>query len=174
MKIEDVKTLTYTGNTLDINGRSVQIQTALTDCEFVQFHKGRDYYIEEPKMEQVSLTKYEFLFAEYDEAIELEDNPPVVEPTQEGSILAIKADIQSHLDNTAKGLGFDDINSISKFLVLTESIFYADAMALTVWQNSVWEYIEPELKKVEDGLRTVPTKEEALAEIPQYSQGVIK
>lgn len=164
-----MKTLTYIGNTVIIDGRDIQIETELpSDIEAVQFHKGRDYFLEEPLMTKVPLEKYQYAIDEFNAAKELIDNKTNVEPTQDEKIKSIKRSIQDHLDSTALDLGFDNINSISKFLSLHDSIFYSDAMKLNEWQDSVWTYAEPELDKAIRGERTIPTIDEALDEIPKF------
>jgi len=86
----------------------------------------------------------------------------IIVPTVEN----IKQAVQAHLDSKAVAQGFDDINSISKFMGFDNS-FRASAEALALLTANTWAYIESELVKVEAGTRTLPaTIDEVIAELP--------
>ena len=178
MTITDLEGFTFYADTITVNGHTCEDSGITLDSKLsaVQYHKGNNYCLEEPLMTKVPSTKYQYAVDKYFEvetvkkvAQNLVDNPPYIEPTLDEKIQTLKNDVQTHLDTTAQSLGFDDINSISKFLSLSTSIFYADANNLNIWQNSVWEWIEPELHKVLNGIRTMPTRDEALIEIPKFN-----
>ena len=47
--------------------------------------------------------------------------------------------VQDYLDQGAKSLGYDDINSIAKYLVI-DNPFYNEASILSLWAAEVWVY----------------------------------
>lgn len=75
--------------------------------------------------------------------------------------------VQSHINSTVKGLGYDDENSIAKYLVDTNP-FYIECKALSLWIGSVWVAVHGIQADVMAGNRTDPTLEELIAELPVY------
>jgi len=76
MKFTDIKSMTYIGNNVSIDGRDIEISTPLKeDITAVQFHKGRDFCIEEPLMKEVPLTKYQFILDEFEKQRDILDTP---------------------------------------------------------------------------------------------------
>ena len=86
-------------------------------------------------------------------------------PNDEQKLNTIKGSIQMHIDLKAQSLGFDNINSISKYMGF-DNPYRADAEALASWTANVWFYVEAELVNMQEGNRTIPTVEEAIAELP--------
>ena len=91
---------------------------------------------------------------------------------QTSLINIIKAGIQVHIDSKALELGFDNINSIAKFMGY-DNTYRAAAESLALWTVSCWEYIEVEFAKtalpIDDiNYRTIPTLEVAILELPVY------
>ena len=86
-------------------------------------------------------------------------------PNDEQKLNMIKGSIQMHIDLKAQSLGFDNINSISKYMGF-DNPYRADAEALASWTANVWFYVEAELVNMQEGNRTIPTVEEAIAELP--------
>ena len=85
----------------------------------------------------------------------------------EVSIGALKSSIQKYIDSTAKRLGYDEINSIAKYMGY-DNPYRAEAEALGLWTSNTWAYIEAELAKVMSGGRSMPSTDEALAELTPY------
>lgn len=79
MNFTDIKTMTYSGNLVSIDGVDMHITTPLVNIDAVQFHKGRSYILEEPTMAQVPLEKYQYVLSEWIEAKKLSDNPVYTE-----------------------------------------------------------------------------------------------
>jgi len=76
MEFKDVTSLTLIKDTAIVNGVEIQIDTTLpANLTAVQFHSGRDYCIEEPNMERVELTKYQYALDEFEEKADLLKNP---------------------------------------------------------------------------------------------------
>jgi hypothetical protein len=88
-------------------------------------------------------------------------------PDDEQKLNMIKGAIQRHIDLKAQSLGFDDINSVAKYIGFTNT-YQTDALSLAQWTVSVWEYVEAELVKMESGTRTIPTVDEAILELPTF------
>lgn len=88
-------------------------------------------------------------------------------PNDEQKLNMISAAVQQYIDLKAQSLGFDNINSVAKYIGFTNT-YQADALALAQWTVSIWEYIEAELVKMQAGQRTIPTVDEAIAELPTY------
>lgn len=85
-------------------------------------------------------------------------------PTEEQKIILLKGAVQESLDAKARVLGFDDLNSISKYLT-HENRFKAQALSLALIASKTWEYVEDELIKVETGVRIMPTPQEFIQEL---------
>jgi len=45
--------------------------------------------------------------------------------------------IQKHIDSVVSSLGYDDSNSIAKYLI-QENVFYDECKAISLWIGSVW------------------------------------
>ena len=75
------------------------------------------------------------------------DNPDLIAPyvaqtTEELNAIKMaqfEAAIQDYLDQGAKSFGYDDINSIAKYLVI-DNPFYHEASILSLWAADVWVY----------------------------------
>lgn len=105
MTFSEIKTFTYMGSTVSIDGRDFEIPTKLDPTvEAVQYHKGRDYLLEEIDGDNVEVVfdKYQYALDEWYDVKELNDNPPA--PTTEEQIkldLWNKiSDYKSYLDST--------------------------------------------------------------------------
>lgn len=88
-------------------------------------------------------------------------------PNDEQKLIIIKNGIQTHIDTKAVELGFDNINSISKYMGF-DNPYRTDAESLALWTANVWVYVEAELVKMESGTRTIPTVDEAILELPTF------
>tara|TARA_B100001559_G_scaffold312262_1_gene309779 strand:+ start:4409 stop:4819 length:411 start_codon:yes stop_codon:yes gene_type:complete len=79
------------------------------------------------------------------------------------------ADIQSHMDTTAKAYGYDDIKSAVTYAE-EPSVpkFQIEGRAFRAWRSQVWDYGYTQLALVESGERAQPTIEEILAELPVF------
>jgi len=71
--------------------------------------------------------------------------------------------IQSHLDNEAKMLRYDDINSIGKYLGY-DNEYRVECESLGVLASLTWKYVETQLIEVSLGNRELPTPDEAVQE----------
>lgn len=78
-----------------------------------------------------------------------------------------KIAIQNLLDNTARIHGFDDLNSIGKY-VGYDNAFRFKAEALGGWAASCWVIAKKIQDDVLSGNRAMPTIEQVLSEIPSY------
>jgi len=75
--------------------------------------------------------------------------------------------IQSMLDETAKERGYDSILSLCTYATSAKPKFKAEGQAGVEWRDDVWMYCYVELDKVLSGLRTAPTPEELIEELPR-------
>jgi hypothetical protein len=76
--------------------------------------------------------------------------------------------IQSHINQVVKARGYDNENSIAKYLVVG-NVFYDECRAISLWIGDVWAYAHQVQSDVEGGLRTLPTIEELIAELPELA-----
>lgn len=84
-------------------------------------------------------------------------------------ILAIKSKsieqaVQSHINAKCVSLGYDNENSIAKYLVEGNQ-FYEECKSLSLWIGNVWVKTFSIINEV----RPIPTIEEILAELPEYA-----
>lgn len=77
----------------------------------------------------------------------------------------IKNAVQTHLDKKAKSMGYDDIDTIAKYIGY-DNPFRVECELLGSWCASVWAYCYQALGDVTGGTRTEPTIEELIAELP--------
>ena len=83
MKFSDIKTFTYIGNKVIVDGVELEIQTPLdSEFEAVQYHKGRPL-LEEPLMMETEESKYQYALDEWVEAKYMAENPIVPVLTEE-------------------------------------------------------------------------------------------
>ena len=73
--------------------------------------------------------------------------------------------IQSHINSVVTSRGYDNENSIAKYLV-DGNPFYAECKAISLWIGNVWVYAHQVQADVMAGTRTMPTIEELIAELP--------
>jgi hypothetical protein len=76
--------------------------------------------------------------------------------------------IQSHINEVVKGLGYDNENSIAKYLV-DGNPFYDECSAISLWIGNVWVTAFTIQQDVLAGNRAEPTTEELLAELPELN-----
>lgn len=75
--------------------------------------------------------------------------------------------VQTHIEKICQSLGYDNENSIAKYLV-AENPFYTECKAISLWIGAVWTYANKVQTDVLAGTRTMPTIEELVAELPKY------
>jgi hypothetical protein len=84
MNFTDLKEFTYINKNVIVNGNSIPLDITLSDdIEALQYHKGRDFIIEELKdggVRKVPLSenKYNFVLDEYIKQKDILDNPPPI------------------------------------------------------------------------------------------------
>ena len=91
---------------------------------------------------------------------------PIVMPTNtelvEQAKVQIENAIQNMLDNEAKSRGYDNINSIAKYL-RPSSQFYNEAILLLDWCDACWT----KAYEIQATATTIPTGDEVLAQMPK-------
>lgn len=81
----------------------------------------------------------------------------------------IVAAVQRHLDAKARSLGYDDIfTAVTYAEEPAVPKFQAEGQALRAWRSLAWEKCYAELARVQGGQRTIPTPDEAVAELPEF------
>lgn len=91
---------------------------------------------------------------------------PVIEKTLQELEENYKNLIQAHLDSTAKSWGYDSIYTAIGYIGDPNDIFNKEGLMFRNWRSAVWTYVNEELAKLKQGLRAMPTEEEAIAELP--------
>lgn len=76
--------------------------------------------------------------------------------------------IQRHINNQCKLLGYDNENSISKYLV-EGNPFYKECQQISLWIGNVWVYTHNTENDVINGLREKPEISELISELPKYN-----
>lgn len=77
----------------------------------------------------------------------------------------IEKAIQAHINNLVITKGYDNENSIAKYLVDTNP-FYEECRAISIWIGNVWLKTHEIQREVEAGTRPIPTINEVIAELP--------
>ena len=78
----------------------------------------------------------------------------------------VTAIVQKILDDEAKSLGYDSINSAIVYIGSPNSKFNDEAIAFRDWKSDVWTKVEGIMEDVASGDREEPTLEEFIGELP--------
>ena len=97
-----------------------------------------------------------------EEAAILTAPPP---PTPEQLLKAIEAAIEKHMDEVAQAKRYDNRDSCRLYAGYPNP-FQAEAIAFGQWVAQCWVDSNQAQADIANGLRTIPTPEEAVAELP--------
>ena len=97
-----------------------------------------------------------------EEAAILTAPPP---PTPEQLLKAIEAAIEKHMDEVAQSKKYDNRDSCRLYAGYTNP-FQAEAIAFGQWVAQCWVASNQAQADIANGLRTIPTPEEAVLELP--------
>lgn len=75
--------------------------------------------------------------------------------------------IQGFIDRKAKEKQYDNGATFASYVNSTVAQWASDAKAFVKWRDDVWQYSFSELDKVKSGLRSQPTVEDFLKELPE-------
>lgn len=75
--------------------------------------------------------------------------------------------IQSMIDETARSKDFRDGAALASYFNSTVEPWADQAKAFVAWRDNVWQYVYPELSKVQAEERERPTIEDFLSELPR-------
>lgn len=82
------------------------------------------------------------------------------------SFKAIENAIDLHITKTAQEKGYNSTESCLTYLGDTNTNWANEAQAFKSWRSQCWEYVIAEQAKIDAGTRTIPTPQEAVAELP--------
>lgn len=99
------------------------------------------------------------------EPVTIIPEPPQL--TEEELLQRIVDAVQKHLDATAKTRNYDNILSLASYATSTDPTFAAEGQAGVAWRDECWRYCYQALAEIKAGTRSMPTPEEAIAELPQ-------
>ena len=90
-------------------------------------------------------------------------------PTTAELLASITADLQDHLEQTAKAYGYDSIyTAVSYADEPAVPKFQLEGKAFRAWRSLFWDSANAIRAAVESGTRPVPTLAELLAELPEF------
>lgn len=87
-------------------------------------------------------------------------------PTSEEIQAQLTQAVQTHLDAMAQSRGYDSIFTACTYEGDPNPGWSAEGAAYKAWRSAVWQYCLQVLTDVQNGLRTIPTEAELLAELP--------
>lgn len=87
---------------------------------------------------------------------------------QTALVKQLESAVDQHIDSICKTKGYDNANSISKYMARPSSAWYAECIALGDWIDACWLHCHSVLNDVSSGNRNVPTVEELVAELPVF------
>jgi hypothetical protein len=76
--------------------------------------------------------------------------------------------VEAHIGSQCKALGYDNENSIAKYLVVGND-FYAECEGLSLWIGKVWTKVISIRDAVEADSIPEPTTDELIAMLPAYA-----
>lgn len=96
-------------------------------------------------------------------------DPPAPQPPSADQIRAARvAEVQQHMDSAAQALGYDDIQTAVTYAdEPAVPRFQAEGHAFRAWRSRVWAHCYQVLDEVQAGLRTIPTSEALIYELPE-------
>ena len=74
--------------------------------------------------------------------------------------------VQGYINQKIKALGYDNENSIAKYLVVGNP-FYEECKTISLWIGDVWVKVAEIQTEVLSGTRNITTAEELLLELPE-------
>jgi phosphoribosyl-AMP cyclohydrolase len=86
---------------------------------------------------------------------------------KEVAILRIMDIVKSHITDQCKSLGYDNEDSIAKYLV-SGNDFYTECKALSIWIGKVWTKLISIRADLESDSITEPTHDELIKMLPVY------
>lgn len=111
----------------------------------------------------VKSVNLEQVFGYDDKPVEVETAPK----TQEQIIKSFVTVVQDFMDSKAQELNYDSIFTAITYENDTNIKFAKEAEAFKAWRSKVWTICYAVLDDVLVGNRTMPTKEELIAELPE-------
>jgi hypothetical protein len=75
--------------------------------------------------------------------------------------------VEAHISAQCKALGYDNENSIAKYLV-SGNDFYDECKSLSIWIGKVWTKVMFIQADIEAGVISEPTHDEFIAMLPVY------
>ena len=101
------------------------------------------------------------------EALPVEQPGPELEPTEEDIIAARTAEVQAHMDDAARGFGYDSIYTAATYAEEPAvPKFQAEGRAFRAWRSRVWARCHEVMADVKAGKRPMPSREELIEELP--------
>lgn len=95
--------------------------------------------------------------------------PEPIPPTIDEIKAALDAAIERHLDQGAQALGYKDVERAATYAASQHAKFGAEGRGLVEWRSAVWDDCYSILANVIGGLRSVPSEEELIAELPKLA-----
>jgi len=96
-----------------------------------------------------------------------QDEWVLVPPTPEQLLKSIEQAIEKHMDEVAQSKRYDNRDSCRLYAGYVNP-FQADALAFGQWVAQCWLVSNQAQADIMNGLRTIPTPEEAVAELPNH------
>ena len=92
--------------------------------------------------------------------------PPTPEQIEAATIAELTATVQLHLDTKARERNYDNILSLCTYATSTNPTFAAEGQAGVNWRDACWTKCYEVMAAVKAGIRTTPTSEELISELP--------
>ena len=92
-------------------------------------------------------------------------------PSQEEILSLLIKGVQDYLDSTSRQRGYDGIVSLCSYKGSTDAIFDKEGTAGVAWRDLVWRTCYTIRDEVLAGTRTIPTIEELISELPEFTWG---
>ena len=113
--------------------------------------------------QRIAGSSYEVLADKVVKSYQVVDIPQ--KELMEAKAKELERDVQAHINTTVKDRGYDDENSIAKYLV-EGNPFEPECKKISLWIGNVWTYTHQVQADIQTGTREIPTAEELIAELP--------
>lgn len=93
----------------------------------------------------------------------------ILQEQQDAIMKRLVGAVQNHLDSVARLRNYDGILSLCSYATSTDVTFSVEGQAGVAWRDACWRHCYQTLSDVQNDIRSIPTPDELVAELPTIS-----